>query len=128
MFLFPARWISPDRGGIIGPDHTETGENMGEPEEKGWRYAPHVIVFFSSAFIMVVELVAGRLIARHLGNSLYTWTSIIGVILAGMSIGNYVGGRLADRWRPEQLLGPLFLSASLVCLSVVPLNQFFSDS
>ncbi len=101
---------------------------MDGPEEKGWCYAPHVIVFFSSAFMMVVELVAGRLIARHLGNSLYTWTSIIGVILAGMSVGNYIGGRLADRWRPEQLLGPLFLSASLVCLSVVPLNHFFSDS
>jgi spermidine synthase len=101
---------------------------MDEPGEKGWPYAPHVIIFFSSAFIMVVELVAGRLIARHLGNSLYTWTSIIGVILAGMSIGNYVGGRLADRWRSERLLGPLFLSASLTCLSVVPLNQFFSDS
>ncbi|MGO9567820.1 MAG: fused MFS/spermidine synthase [Desulfomonilaceae bacterium] len=101
---------------------------MDEPEERGWRYAPHVIVFFSSAFMMVVELVAGRLIARHLGNSLYTWTSIIGVILAGMSVGNYLGGRLADRLRPEKLLGPLFLCASIVCLSVLPLNHFFSES
>ena len=117
-----------DTTGIIRPDHRGTGENMDESEGKGWRYAPHVIVFFSSAFIMVVELVAGRLIARHLGNSLYTWTSIIGVILAGMSIGNYLGGRLADRWRPERLLGPLFLLASIVCLSVLPLNHFFSDS
>ena len=113
---------------IIPSNHTGTGENMDEPKEKGWRYAPHVIVFFSSAFIMVVELVAGRLIARHLGNSLYTWTSIIGVILAGMSIGNYLGGRLADRWRPEKLLGPLFLTASIVCMCVLPLNNFFSES
>jgi predicted membrane-bound spermidine synthase len=128
MFLFGERWILADTTGIIRPDHRGTGENMDVSEEKGWRYAPHVIVFFSSAFIMVVELVAGRLIARHLGNSLYTWTSIIGVILAGMSIGNYLGGRLADRWRPERLLGPLFLLASIVCLSVLPLNHFFSDS
>ncbi len=128
MFLFAGRWISADTIGIIRQDNASTGENMNEPEEKGWRYAPHVIVFFSSACIMVVELVAGRLIARHLGNSLYTWTSIIGVILAGMSIGNYLGGRLADLWQPEKLLGPLFLAASVVCLSVLPLNRFFSES
>jgi len=54
-------------------------------------------VFISSACIMVIELVAGRLIARHLGSSLYTWTSVIGVVLAGMALGNYVGGRLAGR-------------------------------
>ena len=48
----------------------------------GWRFTPQVIVFFSSACVMVLELVAGRLTARHLGSSLYTWTSIIGVVLA----------------------------------------------
>jgi spermidine synthase len=98
---------------------------MDKNKGTGWRYAPHVIVFFSSAFIMVIEIVAGRLVARHLGNSLYTWTSIIGVILAGMSTGNYIGGRLADRWRPEGLLGLLFLAASITCLSVLPMNLVF---
>jgi len=100
-------------------------KNMDREQEKGWRYTPHVIVFFSSAFIMVVEIVAGRLVARHLGSSIYTWTSIIGVILAGMSTGNYIGGRLADRWRPEGILGLLFLVASITCLSVLPLNHVF---
>ena len=61
MFLFGERWILADTTGIIRPDHRGTGENMDVSEGKGWRYAPHVIVFFSSAFIMVVELVAGRL-------------------------------------------------------------------
>lgn len=101
---------------------------MDTPERKGWPYTPHLIVFFSSTFIMVVELVAGRLIARHLGSSIYTWTSIIGVILAGMSAGNYIGGRLADRWRPESILGPLFLIASVVSLSVLPLNRLLPQS
>lgn len=84
---------------------------------------PRLIIFFSSACIMVVELVAGRLIARHLGSSLYTWTSIIAVVLAGMSLGNYLGGRLADRFRPERFLGWLFLLASLACLSTLLLNN-----
>jgi len=91
-----------------------------------FRYLPHLIIFLSSFGIMVVELVAGRLIARHLGSSLYTWTSIIAVVLAGMSLGNYVGGRMADRWRPRQFLGFLFLVASLGCLSTLLLNGFFT--
>ena len=94
----------------------------------GWRYTPHVIMFLSSACIMVVELVAGRLIARYLGSSLYTWTSIIGVVLAGMSIGNCIGGKIADRRRPERSLGWLFLAASLSCVLCLVLNNLVADS
>jgi spermidine synthase len=72
---------------------------------------------------MVVELVAGRLTARHLGSSLYTWTSIIGVVLAGISVGNYLGGKVADRWRPERTLGWLFLASSVACLGSLLLNR-----
>ena len=91
-----------------------------------YRYMPHGIVFLSSACIMVVELVAGRLIARHLGSSLYTWTSIIGVMLAGMSLGNYVGGRMADSRRPQAFLGWLFMLASMACMSTLLLNSLFT--
>ena len=75
---------------------------------------------------MTVEIMAGRLIARHLGSSLYTWTSIIAVILAGMSLGNYLGGRLADRCRAQSILGWLFMGASITCLSVLFLNHLFT--
>jgi spermidine synthase len=72
---------------------------------------------------MVVELVAGRLIARHVGSSLYTWTSVIGIVLAGIAAGNYIGGRLADRYRPREALASLFLLASATCLLIPLLND-----
>ena len=65
------------------------------------RYLPHAIFFVSCACIMVVELVASRLIASHLGSSLYTWTAVIAVLLAGIMVGNVVGGRVADRRAPR---------------------------
>ena len=102
-------------------------ECVDKPVSTAWPYTPHVIIFFSSACIMVVELVAGRLIARHLGSSLYTWTSIIGVVLAGMSIGNFIGGRMADRWRPERSLGWLFLVASCSCVLSLGLNSVVGE-
>lgn len=50
-----------------------------------------------SASSLVVEIVAGRMIAPYVGMSLYTWTSIIAVVLAGFSVGHWWGGRIAER-------------------------------
>src|SRR5437870_213016 len=96
-------------------EFTKGSESSGTRPHKGWLYTPHLIIFITSACVMVVELVAGRLIGRHLGSSLYTWTSIIAVVLAGMSIGNFLGGRMADRWKVESFLGWLFFIASAMC-------------
>jgi spermidine synthase len=52
-------------------------------------------VFLTSAAALVVEIVAGRLIAPYVGMSLYTWTAIIAVVLAGLSVGHWIGGHLA---------------------------------
>ncbi len=88
---------------------------------------PSVTVFFASACIMILELVASRLVARDLGSSLYTWTSIIGVVLAGISIGNYLGGRLADRYHARRALAVLFGLSSAACVGIVVLNHLVGD-
>lgn len=51
-------------------------------------------VLLTSACALVLEIVAGRLIAPYVGMSLYTWTAIIAVILAGLSAGHWIGGQL----------------------------------
>jgi spermidine synthase len=86
-----------------------------------WR--PTLIVFVASACTMIVELVAGRIIAPYVGVSLYTWTSIIGVVLAGISAGNYLGGRLADRWGSLRLLAIVFLLAGLSSLPILAVDE-----
>ena len=88
---------------------------------------PSLTVFLSSACIMIIELVASRLIARHLGSSLYTWTSVIGVVLAGITIGNYLGGRIADKYKPQNALSTLFCLASIACVVIVILNNIVGE-
>ncbi|HEW79538.1 MAG TPA: tetratricopeptide repeat protein [Phycisphaerales bacterium] len=88
---------------------------------------PSATVFFSSGCIMVLELVAGRLIARHLGSSLYTWTAVIGVVLAGITIGNYLGGRIADRFPARKALAVLFGVSSVACVMIVILNNIVGE-
>ncbi len=93
-----------------------------KPSRHAW-IIPIATVFVSSLCIMVVELVAGRLIARYVGSSLYTWTSVIGIVLAGIAGGNYVGGLIADRYKAREALSSLFLIASAACLVVPLLND-----
>jgi hypothetical protein len=86
----------------------------------------NAIVFGASVCIMVLELTASRLIARYVGSSLYTWTSVIGVVLAGISIGNYLGGWLADRFAPQKILSWLFVVSGALTFSVLFLNNWAS--
>ncbi|WP_433989414.1 Polyamine aminopropyltransferase (plasmid) [Pseudoseohaeicola sp. NH-UV-7] len=70
---------------------------MEDPEKQS--LAPLWLLIFLQAGIsassLVVEIVAGRMIAPYVGMSLYTWTSIIAVVLAGFSVGHWWGGRIA---------------------------------
>ena len=72
------------------------------------------LVFASSAAVLVLEILAGRLMAPYVGVSLETFTGIIGVVLAGIAAGTAIGGRLADRVDPEPLLGPALLAGGVL--------------
>lgn len=72
------------------------------------------LVFVSSAAVLVLEILAGRLMAPFVGVSLETFTGIIGVILAGIAAGTAVGGRLADRYDAARLLGPAFVGGGVL--------------
>ncbi|HSL65034.1 MAG TPA: fused MFS/spermidine synthase, partial [Gaiellaceae bacterium] len=84
--------------------------------------APHGLVigfavFTSGAVLLGMELAASRVLAPYFGNSLFVWGSLIGVVLAGLSIGYWLGGVLADRLpATELLLGVMTLGALLVLL------------
>jgi hypothetical protein len=77
------------------------------------------IVFLSSAVVMVLEIAAGRLIAPYVGVSLYSWTSVIGVVLAGLAIGNWAGGRWADAGAGDREAGLALAGAALATLGVL---------
>ncbi len=89
-------------------------------------WVPPATVFVSSFCIMVLELVAGRIVSRHLGSSIYTWTSVIGTILAGIAVGNWLGGRLADHRRAAPTLSVLFLASAGACVLVTILAHTVS--
>ncbi|MGH8915257.1 MAG: fused MFS/spermidine synthase, partial [Acidimicrobiia bacterium] len=75
------------------------------------------LVFLTSAAVLILEILAGRLLAPYLGVSLQVFTGIIGVILAGISVGAWSGGRAADRGDPRRLIGPLLIAGGLTAIA-----------
>jgi|WetSurMetagenome_2_1015567.scaffolds.fasta_scaffold00214_5 spermidine synthase len=59
-----------------------------------------LVVFICGAVVMALELVGSRILAPYLGASIIVWTSLIGVILGCLSLGYWLGGKVADK-RPE---------------------------
>jgi spermidine synthase len=69
--------------------------------------------FLAGAVLLGVEIAASRVLAPFFGNSLYVWGALIGVVLAGLSIGYWVGGALADRYpHPAVLVAAIMLGAA----------------
>src|SRR4030067_757612 len=88
----------------------------------------NIVVFIASFCTLVIEMVAGRIMAPYVGVSLYTWTSIIGVVLAGISIGAYLGGLVADRYPRPVTLGWLLFLSGLGAFSISPLTNLLGGA
>jgi len=87
-----------------------------------------LIVFLSGAAIMVIEISAYRLLAPLFGNSAYTWTALIGVVLIAFSAGGYLGGWLSERRSDFTLLAWLLAGASVLILFVPAMHVLISPS
>jgi spermidine synthase len=83
------------------------------------RFVLELAVFLCGALVMVYEIIGSRIVAPYIGTSTYVWTSLIGVILAALSLGYWLGGRIADK-RPDVkvLASAIFLAGGAVSLTI----------
>lgn len=81
------------------------------------------VIFLTGAAVLVVEVTATRILSVYFGNTIFTVSSVLSVILLALSLGYYLGGRLADK-RPSELL--FFQLIALSGLSVF-LLQFLNS-
>ncbi|QQS44378.1 fused MFS/spermidine synthase [Candidatus Roizmanbacteria bacterium] len=76
-------------------------------------------VFISGMLVMILELIGTRMIAPYFGSSLHVWTAMIGTILGCLSIGYFIGGRIADKKASYEQLGFVLLLNAFACLFLV---------
>lgn len=91
---------------------------------KIFKYKYEIIIFTVEAICMSLELVASRVLAPYFGTSNLVWTSVIGIILLSSSLGNYLGGKLADENENEneKKLKYILLFASIFII-IIPLIE-----
>lgn len=79
-------------------------------------YILEIVVFVCGAVLMIFELVGSRILGPYFGTSIFVWTSLMGIILGSLSLGYYLGGKIADK-KPS--IGILSLIIFLSAVSVL---------
>ncbi|MEV6347695.1 fused MFS/spermidine synthase [Actinoplanes sp. NPDC051851] len=82
------------------------------------------LAFGSSGAVLVLEIVALRLVGPYVGVTLQVSSSVIGVSLAAIAYGAWLGGRLADRVDPRRLIGPALIIAAIGTALTLPLVRW----
>jgi spermidine synthase len=86
------------------------------------------LVFVASGAVLVLEVVGLRLVGPYVGVTLQTSSAVIGVALAAIAYGAWLGGWLADRRDPRQLLAPAFVLAAIAVGITLPVTRFAGDA
>lgn len=86
------------------------------------KYKMKITVFLCGALGMVLELVAARILSPYVGSSNLIWTTIIGIMLTSMSIGYWLGGKIADK-KPDINLLSLFILCGAFFTSLIPILE-----
>jgi spermidine synthase len=89
------------------------------------KYFLEIVVFLCGAVVMIYEIAGSRVLGPYLGTSVFIWTSLIGIILGSLSLGYWLGGRLADR-KPtySALAWIIFAAAVLIGLTTLIKESF----
>ncbi len=79
--------------------------------------------FITGFSLLAYELAAARILAPSIGSSTYVWTSVIGVIIAALSLGYAVGGMLADKRVKQSDISWLLLLAAGTVITTYALSD-----
>jgi len=85
------------------------------------------LVFFAGIGSMATEICASRLLAPYYGSSTAVWANIIGLILVSLSLGYWLGGRLADRHPSPAWLATIVLAAAALIAAIPFVARPFLD-
>ena len=71
------------------------------------------VVFLTGACVLIIEVVATRILSPYYGNTIFTVSSVIGIVLAALSVGYYFGGKFADKYPTEKIFYSIILVSGL---------------
>lgn len=78
----------------------------------------YVLAFTCGGALMSLEIVGSRVLAPWFGTSVYVWGSLIGIFLGALSIGYFLGGKMADRRPQFTFLALISMTAGVLILVI----------
>ena len=89
-----------------------------------WSYT---IAGWSGFYVMLVELLSGRLIAPSFGSNIYVWGSVIFIFMLGLSIGYLLGGIYSNYSPSVPRLCGILIASALTTLPTVLFGTWALD-
>src|SRR6195256_386155 len=105
----PPRGTGPERSGLcrqngvsfrVSLTFTRAAPDTPPMSARGQKFGLLLSVTLAGMAVLITEITSIRMLAPFFGNSIFTISSVIGIILAALGLGYYLGGTLADR-RPS---------------------------
>jgi spermidine synthase len=96
-------------------------------EQRPSSLALGALVFGAGIGALATEITASRLLAPYFGASTIVWANLIGIVLAALAVGYWLGGRLADRRPRPSLLGFIVLTAAVLVAAIPFVAKPFLD-
>ena len=113
------------------PPASTNGDLRVDEVDNGYRplsgWLAVALVTGTSAAVLVLEILAGRILAPYVGVSLETFTGIIGTILAGIAVGAWLGGVAADHVNPRRLLPLLLVLGGALAIATIPIVRILGE-
>ncbi len=88
------------------------------------KYKYEIIIFLLGAIYMILELVCSRVLAPYFGTSNLVWTSVIGIILLSSSVGNYIGGFIADKNASKKNIQLILAATGIFILAIAIVQKY----
>ena len=89
---------------------------------RGHKFGLLLSVTLAGTAVLIIEITATRMLAPFFGNSIFTISSVIGIVLAALGLGYYLGGSLADRKPSSVCFFSLIVTAGFSVLLLQLLN------
>jgi predicted membrane-bound spermidine synthase len=128
--LYKSLFLRPGNEQVAKPWERQNGGDLWNNRELNMRFWTAIgLIVVLSAVGLTYEIAAGRVLAPFFGTSLLTWTAVIAIVLAGFSLGNALGGFVAERERRVALRNvraALMATAVLAALSPIVLGVLYA--
>lgn len=89
------------------------------PRQKFYIRLIYINAFITGAVVMAMEMTGSRFLTPFFGSSVYTWASIISMVLLSLSAGYFIGGYWAER-KPYSFYPGYFIYIAAILILFIP--------